>query len=261
MGFDSLFLTQVSQVLQSKVGLKITFRQLLGDQSTLDALAEYLESKLPADVLSEIAPAPSPVSAASEVTVVASGAPVPPMPDTSVASEHASASGSAVERLMRDQLRAMNQLFSKQLETLSGGVPSGPAISRPESADPEVCFLPGVVICASGSLGVVKRTNCSNGSNQGRNSKPFGPYKPPHKGTSGELTERHERNLKALIERYTTRTAKSKSMTQEYRFVLADPRVVAGFRSPWKEMVYPITTIRSKGSHLWDLDGNGTSIF
>jgi acyl transferase domain-containing protein len=37
MGFDSLFLTQVTQGLQNKFNLKITFRQLLGDQSTLDA--------------------------------------------------------------------------------------------------------------------------------------------------------------------------------------------------------------------------------
>ena len=31
LGFDSLFLTQVTQALQSKFALKITFRQLLGD--------------------------------------------------------------------------------------------------------------------------------------------------------------------------------------------------------------------------------------
>jgi glutamate-1-semialdehyde aminotransferase len=37
---------------------------------------------------------------------------------------------------------------------------------------------------------------------------------------------------------------------------LADPRVAAGFRSQWKEMVYPIVTVRSRGSRLWDLDGN-----
>src|SRR5256886_15354995 len=45
-------------------------------------------------------------------------------------------------------------------------------------------------------------------------------------------------------------------MTQEYRGVLADPRVVTGFRAQWKEMIYPIITNKSKGSRLWDLDGN-----
>jgi len=32
--------------------------------------------------------------------------------------------------------------------------------------------------------------------------------------------------------------------------------VVSGFRAQWKEMVYPIHTVRSKGSRLWDVDGN-----
>jgi glutamate-1-semialdehyde aminotransferase len=45
-------------------------------------------------------------------------------------------------------------------------------------------------------------------------------------------------------------------MTERYRSKLADPRVVSGFRTQWKEMVYPIFTVRSKGSHLWDVDGN-----
>ena len=48
MGFDSLFLTQVTQSLQSKFGLKITFRQLLDQESTLEALAAYVDAKLPA---------------------------------------------------------------------------------------------------------------------------------------------------------------------------------------------------------------------
>ena len=45
-------------------------------------------------------------------------------------------------------------------------------------------------------------------------------------------------------------------MTQQHRPRLADPRVVSGFRTQWKEMVYPILTVRSKGSRLWDVDGN-----
>jgi len=36
-----------------------------------------------------------------------------------------------------------------------------------------------------------------------------------------------------------------------YRGVLADPRVVTGFRAQWKEVIYPIITNKSKGSRLW----------
>ena len=56
MGFDSLFLTQVTQALQTKFGLKVTFRQLLGDLSTIDDLTAYIDEKLPA---STFAPASS----------------------------------------------------------------------------------------------------------------------------------------------------------------------------------------------------------
>ena len=45
MGFDSLFLTQVVQQLQRKFKTKITFRQLLGEYSTITALADFLEQQ------------------------------------------------------------------------------------------------------------------------------------------------------------------------------------------------------------------------
>ena len=37
---------------------------------------------------------------------------------------------------------------------------------------------------------------------------------------------------------------------------MADPRVVSGFRPVTKELVYPLVVNRSKGSRLWDIDGN-----
>ncbi|MGH8162033.1 MAG: aminotransferase class III-fold pyridoxal phosphate-dependent enzyme, partial [Gammaproteobacteria bacterium] len=84
----------------------------------------------------------------------------------------------------------------------------------------------------------------------------FGPYRPPARGTDGGLTDRQRRSLTAFIERYNRKTAKSKHATDANRAHLADPRTVAGFRQVWKEMVYPIVTVRSSGAHLWDLDGN-----
>src|SRR5208283_3883742 len=63
MGFDSLFLTQVTQSLSAKFGVKVTFRQLLGDLSSMDALSEFLDKRLPANVLAEEAPAAATVPA------------------------------------------------------------------------------------------------------------------------------------------------------------------------------------------------------
>ncbi|MEP6919026.1 MAG: aminotransferase class III-fold pyridoxal phosphate-dependent enzyme, partial [Acidobacteriota bacterium] len=47
-----------------------------------------------------------------------------------------------------------------------------------------------------------------------------------------------------------------KLATETDRPYLADPRVVSGFRPAIKELIYPLVVDRSKGSKLWDLDGN-----
>ena len=49
MGFDSLFLSQVSLGFQKQFGTKITLRMLLDELSSLDLLAGYLDKQLPED--------------------------------------------------------------------------------------------------------------------------------------------------------------------------------------------------------------------
>jgi amino acid adenylation domain-containing protein len=255
MGFDSLFLTQVTQSLHGKFGVKITFRQLLGDLSTMDALSEYLDGELPAEVLAEAAP-PAIIAPATPVAMSA----VSSMPATTKPRSNAPVSGngdgvmseSPVERLMREQLSAMNQLFAQQLEALRGGAPAqavpaaapvapAPVAQKPSSLTPTSVTAPIAPVAATS----VKEE-----------FKPFGPYKPPQKGTSGNVTPQQQEGLKKLIDLYSRRTARSKSSTEKNRAALADPRVVSGFRSQWKEIVYPIVTDRSQGSRLWDVDGN-----
>ncbi|HUY12929.1 MAG TPA: amino acid adenylation domain-containing protein [Terriglobia bacterium] len=243
MGFDSLFLTQVTQAVQNKFGLKITFRQLLGDQSTLDALAEYIESELPADTLSE--PASAPVVPAPSAQAELAAPPISGNGDTAMAE-------SPVEHLMHEQLQAMNNLVAKQLEVIRGASPAAAATTAP-AGPPRlgVPIAPATVPAAVTSAAPTDPTSASK-----EEFKPFGPYKPPQKEISPEISERQKKGLQSLVEQYTKRTAQSKSMTQKYRQPLADPRVVSGFRSQWKELVYPIVTVRSKGSRLWDVDGN-----
>jgi amino acid adenylation domain-containing protein len=274
LGFDSLFLTQVTQSLQSKFDLKITFRQLLGNLGSLDTLSEYIDSKLPADQLQEPAQQPAPIQAATSTfaplmesptaaaTVYAAGTP------SASAGEYGDVnmSESPVERLMREQLQAMNQLFSRQLEALRGGAPGAPApvsatVASAKSA-PVISSVPAAPKVAapapapSASAATAAPAAAAAGHGDAEEFKPFGPYKPPQKGISGDLTPQQEKGLQSLVERYTTRTAKSKAMTEQYRAALADPRVVMGFRQQWKELVYPINTIYSTGSKLMDVDGN-----
>jgi amino acid adenylation domain-containing protein len=246
MGFDSLFLTQVTQELQSKFGLKVGFRQLLDEQSTIDALAAHIDSRLPADAVPEEAPAVKPTieaatnlqSEARQVAVAGAAA----TPNASVIPIPAGIP--AMEAIVREQL----QLMAKQLDLLRTGAASMDSTVVIPSA---VVQLPPAAPATQPKPSAAVSTPAPTGE-----FKPFGPYKPVQKGTLGGLTEEQSRYLEGLIKRYTRRTARSKEHTQAHRRKLADPRVAAGFRSQWKEMVYPIVTVRSKGSRLWDLDGN-----
>ena len=237
LGFDSLFLTQAAQSVGGRFGTKVTFRQLMDEQSTVRSLAEYLDAKLPAAKPTQ----PAPVA----VRVPAGGsAPATPVSATGSLSS-SPLSDNSMERLFKDQLDAMSRLMTQQIEMLRGSEPAvAPAVSPAAQTSPaprsEVSVPP---VGSQGAAGAAE-------------FKPFGPYKPIQKGPAGGLTPQQQTYLDALIARYTARTGESKRLTQRYRKVLADPRVAAGFRSQWKEMVYPLVTNRSKGSRLWDVDGN-----
>ncbi len=70
------------------------------------------------------------------------------------------------------------------------------------------------------------------------------------------LNKKQQAFLVELTRRYNLRTRLSKDYTQEHRSYMADPRVVSGFKPLTKELVYSIVVNKSKGSRLWDLDGN-----
>jgi amino acid adenylation domain-containing protein len=74
LGFDSLFLTQASLALKKHFGIKITFRQLMEQQCSMDALASWLDEKLP----------PGAFAPAVPVAVPAITAPAASIPDGSV---------------------------------------------------------------------------------------------------------------------------------------------------------------------------------
>jgi amino acid adenylation domain-containing protein len=68
LGFDSLSLSQVSQMLEKKYGVRIAFRQMLEELSTIDELALYLSAKLPPDFTADSAPArPAPAALSAQV--------------------------------------------------------------------------------------------------------------------------------------------------------------------------------------------------
>jgi len=83
-----------------------------------------------------------------------------------------------------------------------------------------------------------------------------GPWKQINKTIRADVKESHRKGLDSLIADYTERTKNSKQLIQKHRSHFADPRSISGFNSAWKEIIYPIVTDRSKGSRMWDIDGN-----
>ena len=240
LGFDSLFLTQVAGAFRKEFGIKVTFRQLLEDFSTLDTLAGHLDAQLPPEVMAPAPPVAAPVPAKNTPPVAPIAAPIGTV--LPIPAAVGGAAGDAVERVIQEQLRVMAQ----QLEMLRGGVV--PAAAPAEMAPPSVST-------AASEVGVPFLASAPSLPSQ-IEPKAFGPYKPIDKAPGGGLTERQQTHLDALIARYTARTPQSKRRTQETRAHLADPRTVSGFRQQWKEAVYPLVVDYSAGCLFRDIDGN-----
>lgn len=228
LGFDSLFLTQVTQALQRRFGVKVTFRQIVEQYSTIRTLSERLDSMMPAEAF--------PAEQAEKPAAAPAPAAYP------VASMPATGAGSQLEDLIQAQMRAMSQLFEQQLAAIRGtAAPQAPRTAAPAP----VTAAPSAPVAAPAA---------PNAPAAG--VKAHGPFKPVQAGTRDGVTDEQREFIQALIKRYSERTGKSKAYTQQHRPHLADPRAVAGFRSLWKEIVYPIVSDRSKGSRIQDLDGN-----
>ncbi len=238
LGFDSLFLTQVRQALDKKLGVAISFRQLLDEQGTLESLAAYAESRMPV----EKQPAKPPAPAAPVVSVAAPAVPFGP-PAQAVASAPRRAEG--VERILELQLQAMQQLISSQLSVLRNE-------SSPAASVTAATVEAAPAVAAAAALDGPKPAQAE----VRQEFKAFGPYKPIQRGQASTLTDKQREHLTQFTQRYTAKTKGSKEYTQRHRKTLADPRAAAGFRAQWKELVYPIVTVRSDGSKLWDVDGN-----
>jgi acyl transferase domain-containing protein len=237
LGLDSLFLTQASGAVTKHFGVKISFRDLLEDYATLNALAGRLDQVLPAEAFAAPKPAPRP-------TPVAAPAVSPAIPQAAVAPASVGGSLGSLEQVLVQQL----ELMRKQLEMIRGAVGSAAAEPAVASAVARTAKQPPAHEQPPAMPAMAATTSAAPAAH--------GPYRPIARGSAGGLTPVQRKHLDAFIARYVKRTAESKRMTEASRSYLADPRTVAGFRQIWKEMVYPIVVDRSAGSKIWDVDGN-----
>jgi len=227
LGFDSLFLSQVAQQLQKTFGVKVTFRQLLGAERTVARLSSFVAAAMPQAAPAAPVPASRPTTAAPQTA--------PAVPNTVGGGD-----APMVQAIMRDQLQAMSDLVGRQLaalQSISGGTA---AAAAPATA------------ASSGTPPAPARAVAPPPSDADR----FAGLRPGVRTGGGGLDPAKQRHIADLVSRYVAKTPGSKRITQDRRAVMADPRVAAGFRSEWKEMTYPITTVRSAGPLLWDVDGN-----
>ena len=250
MGFDSLFLTQVTSQLKKQLKVKISFRQLFEEAPNLDALAHLVDALLPESAMQEELAALQ-----STKEVASSGEVEPPIaiPNYELEELMTSDSEESIEAIVQKQLRLMEQ----QLQLLSRaqrktGKTAIPKVETQAKAKPAPKNKPTKHAAAS-----LKANN--NGQSNGQastHSAAHGPWKAINAKQDSSLTEQQQRYFDQLVKEYTERTKGSQQLAQQQRKHLADPRSIVGFSRLCKDMIYQIAVKRSKGSRIWDIDGN-----
>ena len=221
--------------IQRRLKVKVAFRQLLGDLSTIHALERFIRAEAPAEVKRAVATA-APAAATTVVSAPQTTLSPPPRADGADA---------GVAALMRSQVEAMSSLIQGQLDALSRLGLSDSAAIASGLGSPAV---------ASASEAQHATSPAAAHQVEGRPSQ-FQAYRAGARG-GGAVSPAQRRHIDALTARLTAKTGGSKQRTAAARPTLADPRAAAGFRPEWKELVYPLVCDRSSGSRIWDIDGN-----
>ncbi|MDM0081750.1 amino acid adenylation domain-containing protein [Variovorax sp. J31P179] len=248
IGLDSLTLTQAAIQVKKQFKVNLSFRQLMESYRSFDALAEFLDANLP----------PDPVAAAATVAPTSAAAIAVPQPAAVAWAATAPAAlpvaGPGAGTLVQQVIAQQMQLMQQQLALLSAAPPMPTSPGLPAAAVEQPTPMATAAATASTSPAAADAEEPAPLQKYDV-KKAFGAIARIHT-QSKEPTERQKARLAAFMRRYTERTAKSKAFTERHRPQMADPRVVNGFRPATKEITYQIVVERSKGSRLWDLDGN-----
>ncbi len=247
LGLDSLTLTQAALQVKKNFSVAITFRQLMEKYRSFDTLAAFLDETVPAEAAQVAAPA---VMAASAPGVAA---PAAFAPLAMTVAGPAAAPSSLVQQVIAQQM----QLMAQQLALLNGS--AGAAAVAPQVAAATVTqpAAPAAVVAPPSAGAPTSTPAPAEEASTSRYDvkKAFGAIARIHT-QANEVTNRQRVRLDTFMRRYVERTRKSKDYTVQHRSRLADPRVVNGFRPMTKEITYQIVIERSKGSRMWDIDGN-----
>ena len=272
-----------SRVREQSVGEEAESQSLANVSTCEDSCGMESVQGCEADSVSQVAPQPvlqdqdsEPVAQASTQAAFPSPASLPiRAPLTAPAA--APAESSALQQIILQQ----TQLMSQHLELLNGNQPSvqmqvptqelvlssEPPASKPDTPRQEPQVSVPSISAPSGNSSP-PRPNAEKPKDNAQKASAhvkkdgqvqrerFGPYKPVRKGKNNSLTEKQQLHLDRFVADFTAKTQSSKLHAEKHRDHFADPRGVAGYRRIWKSMVYQIAVEKSKGSKLWDLDGN-----
>jgi acyl transferase domain-containing protein/acetylornithine/succinyldiaminopimelate/putrescine aminotransferase len=260
LGVDSLLLIQVSKLILNEFQIKLPFRKLLEEFTTIHSLAVYLDQKLPAG---QFEPQVEVEETIPVVAAIVAAEPVIAQPEPAAGLAHGNGSSvpllptpdSDVSVIIAQQL----QIMSRQLEVLQGkrtnGLHTAPISATPSQADLNNASTNGRTAEAPKALST-PATAAPTAAMAGQKPEPFVPYQPIRPHLAGEFTEQQQKYLHEFTALYNKRSAKSKEHFEKHHTSFADNRALQGFRLSWKEMVYPIVGRRSEAARIWDVDGN-----
>lgn len=230
LGFDSLFLTQLSLACRKRFGVEVTFRQIFSELGCIRAMAKHLDEHLPQNSWQpQASPDPN-----TRTTAHLSPCDSPMVRDTSVVN-------ASEDELTRDTLSRIILKQREILQQLEG------LTARTGLYDCRSIFAPPKW------LGVGEQPRLRHAELLRATDVVLSPdrIRPAFNRTPAQREALNE-----LIAKYCRKTASSKKYAETHHAHFADPRAVAGFKLDFKEMVYPIVAAKSSGSKIWDLDNN-----
>lgn len=246
MGLDSIMLVSLRKELKEVFDLDLPMNLFFESVTSLDKLIDYVESALSSNNLVAATSTTQPSEIGTRDDHVSEHS---PQVSKSLDSDHNRTFKSVMEKqleLIAKQQEYSNVLFNQQLEIMKLSMLNGNSNANLTENNIQV---------EEKNATVRETKHHQVNTDQEGASKPFTPYQPLI-FEKGNFTLSQQKYLNQFIAQYTAQTRQSKSQTQQNRLVHANNRNVSGYRSYWKELVYPIMAVQSNGSKIRDVDGN-----
>lgn len=249
MGLDSIMLVSLRRELKESFDLDIPMNLFFESVTNIDKLIDYVGEALSSDKLAAATSAAQP----SEIRQTEKPMAAIPSQVSKAALIIDKNYSKTVDSVMEKQLELIaqqqeytNAVLNQQLEILRLSLLNG----NPDA------YSTDKFVQVKEERAVVPETKKRQANTLQENSqKPFTPYQPLI-FEAGSFSSSQQQYLDQFIAQYTDQTRLSKSQTQQSRLVHANNRNVSGYRSYWKEIIYPILAEQSKGSKMRDVDGN-----